>query len=89
MKNSLQREQVLEQSFETQDIQLAATIIALGTSLTAIDRADPNRCTFAFEDSSDLKRCVDAYWRRQLSIEPQALLGALKAVKSRLYGERL
>lgn len=89
MKSALKKELASEHVFETQDIQLAASIIALGGNLATIDRHDPNRCTFAFEDSLDVRRAVDAYWRKQLSIEPQTLFGALKAIKSRLYGERL
>ena len=58
------KEQVLEQSFETQDIQLAAkanTCIAqLLIELTLTG-------TFAFEDSSDLA-LRGCYWRRQLSL---------------------
>lgn len=87
MNNALQKEQVLDRTFETQDIQLAACLSALGANLLAIDRQNPDRCTFVFEDVSDLRRTVDAYWRRQLSIEPQVLLGALKTVKSRLYND--
>lgn len=87
MKRAQLNERLPEQYFETQDMQLAASISALGSSLLSIDRQDQNRCTFIFEQSPDLRRSVDAYWRRELSIEPQALLGALKAIKARLYGE--
>jgi hypothetical protein len=73
--------------FRTQDIQLAASLTALGATLLYIDRSEPNRSTFVFEDSKDLKQVTQAYWRRQLSIEPQTLLSSFKAVKSRLYGE--
>lgn len=85
MKTDLVYEQLLESSFETQDIQLASCLFALGASLTAIDRTNPNRCKFVFEDSIDLQKTVEAYWQRLLSIEPQTLLAALKAIKSRLY----
>ncbi len=89
MKRALPKEQLLERYFETQDIQLAASIFALGANLLSIDRQDQSRCSFVFEESPGLQRCIDSYWRRELSIEPQALLGALKGIKARLYGERL
>lgn len=76
-------------SFETSDISLAATLHALGATIMGIDRQDVGRCVFVFKDTLDIQRAVQAYWRRQLSIEPQTLLSGLKAVKSRLYGERL
>jgi hypothetical protein len=85
MKNVLLK----EHNFETQDIQLAACLYALGANLLSINRKDPDRCTFVLEDSPDLRRCTEAYWQRQLSLEPQTLLGALKAIKSRLYNENV
>lgn len=87
MKKAFSKEPVIKDSFETQDIQLAATILALGEKFDAIYRGNSSRCVFVFEDSANLRRYVDEYWNRQLSIEPQALLGALKSVKSRLYNE--
>ncbi len=89
MKQALLKEQSFERTFETQDIQLAASLLALGANFTAIDRNNPDRCTFLFEDSNDVRRSVEAIWRRQLAIEPQTLIRALKALQSRLYGERL
>jgi hypothetical protein len=88
MKNTLKKEQFLRQTFETQDINLAASLYALGASLLAIERNNPERCTFVFEDTPGVRKTTEAYWLRQLSLEPQTLLGALKAVKSRLYGEK-
>lgn len=89
MKRGLSEEGSLEPTFETQDIQLAAALFALGANLLAINRSDSARCAFVFADSSDIRRMVEAFWHRQLSFEPQALLSALKAVKSRLYGDRV
>lgn len=82
--NNVSRE---EQIFTTQDIQLTASLYALGANLLRVDRTDPARCAFVLENSPSLAKAVEAYWRRQLSIEPQTLLGAFKAVKTRLYDE--
>lgn len=84
-KNNLDPETI----YQTQDIQLAASLCALGMGLLDIDRVNPDRCAFVFRGSQDLMLSVDLYWQRRLSIEPQVLLSALKAIKSRLYGERV
>lgn len=89
MNMNSQGERLPDQMIETQDIQLAASMVALGSPIKTIDRYDPSRCVFMFEGSAHAKQIVDAYWHRQLSIEPQALLSALKSIKSRLYGERV
>jgi hypothetical protein len=77
-----------ERVFNTQDIQLAASLYALGANMLTIDRSNSERCSFIFSSDAALEGCVEAYWHKKLTIEPQTLLGALKAIKSRLYGER-
>lgn len=76
-------------TFETQDLQLATALFALGASLIHINRVDPARCGFVFNDKPNLRATVDAYWHKELCIEPQTLLASLKAIKSRLYNEKL
>lgn len=78
-----------ESAFETPDINLAASLAALNMPLTGIDREDPERCKFVFDNTPEVKRMVQAYWSKQLAIEPQSLLSSLKAIKSRLYGDRV
>jgi hypothetical protein len=75
--------------FETHDINLASTLCAFGAVLQSIDRDCGDRCAFVFTNSKDTHQVVDGYWGKCLLIEPQALLAALRAIKSRLYGERL
>ena len=74
-------------SYEVADIGLAATAHAFGFPITEINRQDPRRCRFVFDDRDELRDLIDAYWRRSLTIEPQILLAALKATKARLYAE--
>jgi len=76
-----------EVSFETSDLNLAATLHALGASIISINRRDAGRCVFIFEDAPDLHRAVQAYWRHELALDPQAVLLSLKALKGRLYNE--
>ena len=78
-----------ERSFISGDINLAASLAAMNIPLAGIDREDPERCKFVFDDNPEVRRTVQAYWCKQLAIEPQALLSSLKALKSRLYGERV
>lgn len=78
-----------EHLFETSNINLAATLCALGAQFESIDRRSSDKCLFQFREAPELQQLVDAYWRRQLTVEPQTILQALKNVKARLYDERL
>jgi len=76
------------QSWETSDISVAATLYALGAEFLGIQWQDSNKCTFSFVDSEQLRKAIDAYWRKQLSVEPQLILSALRALKAKVHDSR-
>lgn len=76
------------QGWETSDISIAATLYALGAEFLGIQWQDDHKCTFSFTDSEELHKAVDAYWRKQLSIEPQLVLSALRALKAKVHDSR-
>ncbi|MEM4326307.1 MAG: DUF5659 domain-containing protein [Candidatus Pacearchaeota archaeon] len=73
--------------YSTSDLALA-TVISLWYSLDAIDKQNPRKATFIFKRDEKLDKLLEAYWRRELKIEPQAYFNQLKAIKARLYSER-
>jgi hypothetical protein len=77
----------LKDYYSTSDLALA-TALSLWCPIEAIDRTDPHKATFLFKRAESLDRLIEAYWRRELKVEPQAYFAQLKAIKARLYGER-
>lgn len=84
MKNT---ELLLESVFQTNDLSLA-TVISLYYPIEAIDKTNPHKVIFLFKRKEGLDGLVETYWRRDLTIEPQALFQQLRTLKTRLYGER-
>jgi hypothetical protein len=70
--------------FRTSDLSLAATIY-LFTPLVGIDKQNPHRSEFLFARNAELDRLIEAYWRREMRIDPKAYFDALRAIKARLY----
>jgi hypothetical protein len=70
--------------FATSDINLAATL-SLFSPMDGIDKANPRKSIFLFKRENGLDEYISSYWRRELNVEPQALLSQLKAIKTRLY----
>lgn len=70
--------------YRTSSLDIAA-LIAMSLPVHAIDRTDQKRASFLFERTDDLDDFVAAYYRRELTVEPQAYFAAIKAVKARLY----
>jgi hypothetical protein len=77
----------IDDYYSTSDLALA-TAISLWYPIQTIDRTDPHKSIFFFKRDENLDRLIEAYWRRELKVEPQAYFSQLKAIKARLYGER-
>ena len=77
----------LNNYYSTSDLALA-TAISLWFPIEAIDKTtDPHKAIFLFKRNENLDRLIEAYWRRELKVEPQAYFNQLKLIKSRLYSE--
>lgn len=77
----------LNDYYFTQDLALAAAI-SLWYPIESIDRTNPSKAQFLFKRDDKLDKLIEAYWKQELRIEPQAYFNQLKVIKSRLYGER-
>lgn len=74
--------------YATSDLALA-TAISLFYPIEVIDRTtNPRRAQFLFKRDEQLDKLIEAYWRGELKVNPQAYFGALKNIKARLYEER-
>lgn len=73
-------------TYATQDLPLAATLVALGYSLIGIERTNPKRAGFCFTLNSELEAIIEKYHSGKVRIEPRTYFDALRQVKNRLYG---
>jgi len=73
--------------YQTADMSLAAALY-LFYPLEAIDKQNPRKAVFCFKRDDTLDEIVENFWRGALKIDPQLYFNALRAMKSRLYGER-
>lgn len=70
--------------YSTADLSLA-TALFLSFTLASIDSTNPHRAEFLFSRSKQLDDTVEAFWRKELKVEPQEYFAALRAIKARLY----
>ncbi|MBI2085722.1 hypothetical protein HYT74_00105 [Candidatus Daviesbacteria bacterium] len=70
--------------YSTSDLAMA-TAISLWFPIDAIDRQDPRKASFRFKRDEKFDKLLEAYWKRELKIEPQEYFNQLKAIKARLY----
>jgi len=73
--------------YSSSDLAMVAAI-SLFYPLDSIDRTNPVKAQFLFKRDGNLDQLVEAFWRQELKVEPQAYFNQLKVIKSRLYSER-
>ena len=72
------------QIYRTSCLALAA-LLSMSLPIESIDRSDARRMWFSFSRTDDLDRYVEAYYRREVNVEPQGYFESIKAMKTRLY----
>ncbi len=65
------------------------TVISMYLPIEALER-DPKyapKVFFIFKRSEELDHLIEAYWKGDLRVEPQAFFTQQKNIKSRIYGD--
>jgi hypothetical protein len=71
--------------FNTHDLALAAALVECGYPLSHLDRSNPRRVVFVFDDSTELAAIVVNYWHDDISVNPKSYFDTLKHLKTRIY----
>jgi hypothetical protein len=75
------------ENFNTSDLALAAALVESGHKIERLERSNPRRISFIFENSIALSAVVNEYWYDQLSVNPRSYFDTLKHLKARIYSE--
>jgi hypothetical protein len=70
--------------FETPDFALSTVLATLGFNLETLDRQNPTKVVFIFQNSPDLQATVKKYFSNQLKVNPQLLFASQKTLKTYL-----
>jgi len=74
-------------SFKSSDFYLCCFLVAKGAVVIDIDKTNPRRSVFMFEDSPELQQDVEDFFNQRASINPRTFASAIKDVKQQLYAE--
>lgn len=72
--------------FRTYDLALAASLEALGFTVSGLEKTSySNKTSFIFDRTIELDEAIQAYWSDKLRVNPKAYFDVLKHIKTRLY----
>lgn len=76
-----------KKKYFTFDLGLTTALISLGFELLELDKTNPKKVKFLFEENKELNEAVTAYWGDNLPINARTLFDNLKMAKNRIYSD--
>ena len=74
-----------DEYFKTHDLALVAALVEYGESPLKLDKSNPRRVVFVFENGEELQVIVSDYWLDRLKVNPKTYFDSLKHLKTRIY----
>ncbi len=71
--------------FETPDFYLSAFLLSQRFKLLSIDKANPHKAIFVFQDKKDRQSFVEDFLFGRAIIEPKSFVSAIKELKQLLH----
>ena len=74
-------------TFYTDNFQLASYLLSKSCRLVSVDKSNPKRAIFIFEDTNQRKALTEKFLSYEAKVEPHRFFSAQKDLKQLLYGE--
>lgn len=76
---------IKQKTFSTFDFGLTNSLICMGFKLIDLDKTNPRKIKFIFENSENIQTITDQYWNDELQIPARRFFDTQRTLKSRLY----
>lgn len=77
------------QNFKTTDFYSAVFLLASGYKLIKIDKTDPRRFCFVFQDQENRARLLEDFFNGSAKVEPRQFVSSIKELKTLMYNDAL
>jgi hypothetical protein len=71
--------------YSTADFYFAATLLSLGMELVEVDRSEPWRARFTFQDDPQRREWTRSYFAGRLRLDPLVLFHSSRTLKRAVY----
>ena len=74
-----------DNQYETSDLGLTASLTASGYIVADIDKSNPRRVVFLFDNTPELQKTIEQFWSQDLKLPASVLLEHIRLLKARIY----
>lgn len=76
-----------EKQFLSSDFYISAYLLAVGVNLLGVNRENPRRLFFVFEDFNDRQKLVEDFLLGRGSVQPKRYASAIKELKDLIHAQ--
>ncbi len=75
----------MSKNFSTYDLGLATVLITLDYNLIKLDKTNPKKIRFVFEEDNKIEKVMVDYWNDKVKLPALSLFNNQKMLKNRIY----
>ena len=79
----------LKNEYELSDFYCAVYLKTCGLQLIGVNRTDPRRFRFVFQDREDRAKLVEDFFAGRAAVEPRQFTAAIKEMKTLMYSDAI
>ena len=76
---------IMNNNFSTYDLGLATVLVTLDYKLIKLDKANPKKIRFVFEEDAKIQKVMVDYWNDKVKLPALTLFNNQKMLKNRIY----
>ena len=73
--------------YKTFDLSCAAALISTGFELVSLNKENPRKVQFIFDQEDSIKEVINDYWADKLLVNARTFFDNIKMLKNRIYSE--
>ena len=78
---------IMNTQFSTYDLGLATVLITLDYNLIKLDKTNPKKVRFVFEEDTKIEKVMVDFWKNKIKLPALTLFNNQKMLKNRIYSE--
>jgi hypothetical protein len=76
---------IMNKNFSTYDLGLATVLVTLDYKLIKLDKTNPKKIRFIFEEDAKIQKVMVDYWNDKIKLPALTLFNNQKMLKNRIY----
>ena len=76
---------IMNKNFSTYDLGLATVLVTLDYKLIKLDKTNPKKIRFVFEEDAKIQKVMIDYWNDKIKLPALTLFNNQKMLKNRIY----